>query len=72
MGLWLDCVRSRNTQGVNVPIEVGHRSATVCHLANIAMERNCELRWDPVREAFIDDDVANRMRSRPPRAPWSY
>jgi predicted dehydrogenase len=72
MGLWLNCVRTRNAKGVNVPVEVGHRSATICHLANIAMELKRELRWDPVREAFIDDDVANQMRVRPPRAPWFF
>jgi predicted dehydrogenase len=38
MGIWLDCVRTRNARGLNAPVEVGHRSATVCHLANIAME----------------------------------
>ncbi|MFV1968661.1 MAG: Gfo/Idh/MocA family protein, partial [Pirellulaceae bacterium] len=70
MGLWLDCVRSRNAKGVNVPVEVGHRSATLCHLANMAMELKRELKWDPAREEFIDDDIANRMKSRTPRGRW--
>jgi len=70
MGVWLDCIRENNRQGLNVPIEVGHRSATVCHLANIAMELERKLKWDPVEEQFIDDDQANRMTSRPSRAPW--
>src|SRR5439155_124020 len=30
---WLDCVRSRNRPVADV--EIGHRSVTVCHLANI-------------------------------------
>ena len=29
------------------------------------------LRWDPEAEAFLDDDEANAMRSRPQRAPYS-
>jgi len=28
------------------------------------------LRWDPVKEAFLHDDEANAMRSRPQRAPY--
>jgi predicted dehydrogenase len=38
MGNWLDCVRTNNPNALNVPVETGHRSATVCHLANLAME----------------------------------
>jgi len=67
MGLWLDCIRGRTPQDINVPVEVGHRSGTVCHLANIAMELGRPLRWDPDLEAFLDDDSANRLRTRAPR-----
>jgi predicted dehydrogenase len=70
MGIWLDCIRTRNAKGVNVPVEVGHRSATVCHLANIAMELGRKLKWDPAREQFIDDDEANRLTWRSMRQPW--
>jgi hypothetical protein len=28
-------------------------------------------RWDPVKEAFIGDDEANRLLDRPKRAPWT-
>ncbi len=70
MGGWLDCVRSRNPKGLIVPVEVGHRSATVCHLANIAMELQRKLEWDPVKEQFVDDDQANRLTCRPARSGW--
>ena len=70
MEIWLECVRQRNARGLNVPVEVGHRSATVCHLANIAMMLQRPLRWDPVRERFAHDDEANRLRHRPMREPW--
>jgi len=70
MGIWLDCVRSKNAKGLNVPVEVGHRSATVCHLANIAMELGRKLQWDPAAEQFVDDDQANRMTDRTMREPW--
>ncbi len=70
MGIWLDCIRSRRPAGLNVPAEIGHRSATVCHLANIVMELGRKLTWDPAEERFVDDETANRMTWRPARAPW--
>jgi len=70
MGIWLDCIRTRNAKGLNAPVEVGHRSATVCHLANIAMQLRRKLKWDPAVEQFVDDDEANRLTWRPIRAPW--
>ena len=70
MGLWLDCVRTRNSKALNAPVEVGHRSATVCHLTNIVMELKRKLKWDPQAEQFVDDDQANRMIWRPMRDPW--
>jgi len=65
---FLDSVKSR--QDPIAPVEVGHRSATVCHLGNIAMLLKRKLRWDPIREQFAGDEEANRMLTRPMRAPW--
>jgi predicted dehydrogenase len=65
---FLNSIKSR--QDPIAPVEVGHRSATVCHLGNIAMLLKRKLRWDPVREQFMGDAEANRMLTRPMRAPW--
>jgi predicted dehydrogenase len=65
---FLDAVKSR--QEPVAPVEVGHRSATVCHLGNIAMRLKRRLRWDPVGEQFVGDEEANAMLIRPMRAPW--
>jgi len=65
---FLDAVKSRRDP--IAPVEIGHRSATVCHLGNIAMLLKRKLRWDPVQEQFAGDDEANRMLTRPMRAPW--
>jgi predicted dehydrogenase len=65
---FLDSIKSRKDP--ITPVEVGHRSATVCHLGNIAMRLKRKLRWDPVREQFAGDEEANRMLTRPMRAPW--
>jgi predicted dehydrogenase len=66
---FLDCVKSRRR-----PLayhEIGHRTATLCHLLNIAMTVGRPLKWDPVRECITNDPVADRMTARPMRAPWS-
>jgi predicted dehydrogenase len=52
-------------------VEFGHRTTTVCNLGNIALQLGRKLRWNPAKEEFIDDVVANRMRDRSMRAPWS-
>jgi predicted dehydrogenase len=67
---WLDCVRERR-QAI-CPAEVGHRTASVCHLANIGYQLRRPLQWDPVKEQFGKDPEANQLVSRRPRAPWSY
>jgi predicted dehydrogenase len=38
-----------------VPVEIGHSSCTVCNLGNIAVELKRTVKWDPVKEVFIDD-----------------
>ena len=62
---WLDCIRSREVPVADV--EIGHRSITVCHLANIARAVGRELRWDPAKERFAGDDEANGLLDRPRR-----
>ena len=62
---WLDCLRTR--QKPNAWVEVGHRTATICHLANIARELGRTLNWDPQAEQFANDDEANALLQRPRR-----
>jgi hypothetical protein len=52
------------------PVEIGHRTAALCHLGNIAMRLKRTLRFDPQTEQIIDDPQANELLSRPLRAPW--
>ena len=49
---------------------MGHRTASLCHLGNIAIQLMRKLEWDPEKETFVGDDEANRMLSRPMRPPW--
>lgn len=63
------CVRSR--QRPIADVELGHRTTTVCNLGQISMVLGRKLRWDPAKEEFVGDDMANRLRGRAMRAPWS-
>ena len=51
-------------------VEVGHRTATICHIANLAYEFRRPLNWDPVKEVFIDDFEANLRRGKQYRKPY--
>jgi predicted dehydrogenase len=65
---FLDCVKSR--QKTITPIEVACRSISVGLLGEIAMLLERKVRWDPEKELFVNDAEANRLLSRPMRAPW--
>lgn len=66
---FIQCMRTRERPISDV--EIGHRTTTVCNIGNIAMLLGRKLKWDPAREEFVDDAVANRMRERSMRGPWS-
>ncbi len=65
---FLDCVKTRKK--TITPIEVAYRSISVGHLGEIAMLLGRKVQWDPDKQVFVNDDAANRMLSRPMRAPW--
>jgi len=66
---FLDCVKSRKLPICDV--EIGHRSATICHLGNIAVRIGRKIRWDPAAERIDGDEEAAAMLSRPYRAPYT-
>lgn len=66
---FLACMRSR--EDPVCPVEVGHRSNTVCVIAHIAMKLNRKLRWGPQAERFDDDEEANAMLGYAYREPWA-
>ena len=45
-----------------VPVEIGHRSCTVCTLGNIAYEMKRPIQWDPEAEKFVNDPEAEANR----------
>jgi hypothetical protein len=66
---FLECMHSRKDPVA--PVEIGHRSNTICVLTHIAMKLGRELRWDPKEERFIDDKEANQWLAYPHREPWT-
>jgi predicted dehydrogenase len=65
---FLDCVKTRRQPVSNA--DVAHHSITACHAANVSVRLNRPVKWDPAKEEFIDDEEANRLRSRAIREPW--
>jgi predicted dehydrogenase len=66
---FLSCVVSRKRPICDV--EIGCRSATVCHLGNLAYWNRRKLKWDPKAERFVGDAEANKWLGRENRAPWT-
>lgn len=65
---FLDCVRSR--QRPNADVEIGHRSTTFSHLANISLAVGRRLQWDAEKERFTNCDEANQRLHYEYRKPW--
>jgi predicted dehydrogenase len=65
---WLNSIRTRQ-RAATTP-EIAHRSTSACEIAWITMKLGRKVRWDPVKEVFLNDDQANAMRSRPQRSPY--
>ena len=51
--------------------ENGHRSCTLINLGVIALRLGRNLKYDPDRQIFIDDEGANRLINQPMRQPWT-
>jgi predicted dehydrogenase len=67
---WVNAMKTR-TRPIS-DVEVGHRTASVCNLVNIAYELQRPLVWNPEKEKFEGDKWANMMLSRPIRGKWDF
>lgn len=54
----------RNRIDPQVPVEIGHRSCTVCTLGNISYDLRRPVRWNPESETFVDDPQADLYMHR--------
>jgi predicted dehydrogenase len=67
---FIECVRSRRVEDLHCPIEEGHISTTLVHLANASYRLGRVVNFDPAKEHAINDDEANRMLRGTYRAPY--
>ncbi len=58
---FIECVRSRKAEDLSAPIEEGHISCGLVHLANVSYRLGRSLRFDPETELVIGDEEANRL-----------
>jgi hypothetical protein len=67
---FLDSVKSRQLTVANP--DVMHHSMSTVHAANICMWLKRDLKYNPLKEEFVSDPEANRLRSRAQREPYIY
>jgi predicted dehydrogenase len=65
---FLDCVKSREKPVADIAI--GHSSATVCHLGNIAIRSGKKITWDPKTETIVGDPEGEKWLTKEYRAPY--
>jgi len=65
---FLECMRTRKDP--IAPVEIGHRSNSLCIMTHIAMKLGRKLLWDPENEQFLNDSEANSWLDYTHRKPW--
>ena len=65
---FLDCVKTRAATVANPTIV--RRAHTACFAATLSWQLGRKLSFDPVKEEFVNDTEANRLRDHALRAPW--
>ena len=66
---FIDCIKSRKKPVAD--ISIGHRSATVCHLGNIAVRTRKKIKWDPKTETIVGDSEAAQWLTKEYRRPYN-
>ena len=67
---FIDCIRSRRAEDIHSPIEEGHISTTLVHLANASYRLGRALKFNPEQEQVVGDEEANRLLRGTYRAPY--
>jgi predicted dehydrogenase len=65
---WLSSIRTRKQPICTA--EIGHRTATACHLTNLAYQHGKPLKWNPQTERFADGTGDSRWLAPELRRPW--
>jgi len=67
---FIEAVRARKPEMLNAPIEEGHKSSVLCHLANVAYRVGRTIEFDPDTATWPKDAEANALMTRPEREPF--
>ena len=67
---FLACIKSGNRPVCD--IEIGHRSTVMSLLGMLSAKVSRAVNWDGDKETILNDAAANKLLSRPYRAPWKY
>jgi predicted dehydrogenase len=71
--LWADFLQSiQSGKRPICDIEIAHRSTNMALLGMLSLKLGRSVRWDGEKEQIRDDPEANKLLSRPYRAPWQY
>lgn len=66
---FIQAVKNRTKFALNE--ENGHRSCTLVNIGKAAVHLGRSLKFDPVKQVFIDDEAANRLINQPMRPDWT-
>jgi hypothetical protein len=65
---FVEAVKTRKKFALNE--SNGYRSCSIINMGKVALELGRSLKYDPVKQVFIDDEGANRLLDQPMRSPW--
>jgi len=65
---FVDCIKTRKP--TISPLESAIRSDTISHMSDLCVRLGRPIKWNPEKEAIIDDMQASRLLNRPVRSPW--
>ncbi len=68
IGQFSESVRTRKPFALNE--SNGHRSCTIVNMGVVALRLGRDLKFDPVKQLFIEDDAANALIDQPMRGEW--
>lgn len=66
---FVECVKTRQKFALNE--ENGHRSCNIVNIGLVALRLGRNLKFDPVKQEFVDDEGANKLLNPVMRAPYS-
>ena len=68
-GDFIDCIKTRKKPFRDIEFAV--HTAVVCHMFQIVYDLERSLKWDTIKQQFINDDEANRLVDYARREPWA-